>query len=77
MTTPVAANGGGDREIEWLDKQQARTMAYVVFGSELKLGHEQVAELAMGLKVPGLPIIRAYGDGLESLPVSFDEWVMG
>ncbi|KAI3975174.1 hypothetical protein MKX01_020575 [Papaver californicum] len=41
----------------WLDKQQPKSVVYVAFGSEYKMGIEQIHELAFGLEISELPFL--------------------
>ncbi|KAK9910342.1 hypothetical protein M0R45_034308 [Rubus argutus] len=44
---------------DWLDKQNPMSVVFVGFGSECKLGKEQVHEIAYGLELSELPFIWA------------------
>ncbi|KAJ1443693.1 UDP-glycosyltransferase family, conserved site [Sesbania bispinosa] len=39
--------------LEWLDKQENRSVVYVAFGSEVRLSNEDFTEVAMGLELSG------------------------
>ncbi|KAJ1389650.1 UDP-glycosyltransferase family, conserved site [Sesbania bispinosa] len=41
--------------LEWLDKQEKRSVVYVAFGSEVRLCNEDFTEVAMGLELSGFP----------------------
>ncbi|WCJ22731.1 UDP-Glycosyltransferase superfamily protein [Euphorbia peplus] len=71
------------RIFEWLDKQEAKSVVYVAFGSEYMLSKDQVFEIAYGLELSGLPFLWALRkpkwakDDLDSLPPGFGERTRG
>ena len=62
---------------EWLDKQDPKSVVYVVFGSECKLSKEQVYEIAYGLELSQVPFLWALRkptwaiDDSDILPLGF------
>ncbi|KAJ0982767.1 hypothetical protein J5N97_011022 [Dioscorea zingiberensis] len=67
----------------WLDGQRERSVVYVAFGSEATLSVELLHELALGLELSNLPFLWVLrkplgsGDGVEVLPLGFEERVRG
>ncbi|KAJ0982725.1 hypothetical protein J5N97_010980 [Dioscorea zingiberensis] len=67
----------------WLDGQRERSVVYVAFGSEATLSVELLHELALGLELSNLPFLwvlrkpLGLGDGVEVLPLGFEERVRG
>ena len=61
------------RCLQWLDKQEAKSVVYVAFGSAGFLSGEELRELASALEAFGRPFLWAIRDGsaIESLPLSF------
>ncbi|KAF3439192.1 hypothetical protein FNV43_RR17467 [Rhamnella rubrinervis] len=63
---------------EWLDKQNARSVVYIAFGSEAKVKQDELTEIAHGLELSGLPffwVLRIDGD--SELPEGFEERTKG
>ncbi|KAJ7950117.1 UDP-glycosyltransferase [Quillaja saponaria] len=63
----------------WLDKQEQGSVVYIAFGSELKLGQQDLTELALGLELSGLPFFWALRKQQDSssvdLPDGFEDRV--
>ena len=59
--------------LHWLDKQEAKSVVYVAFGSTGLLTEAEIPELAAALEVVGRPFLRAIrqGSATESLPDNF------
>jgi len=61
---------------DWLDTQESSSVVYVGFGSELKLSHEDLSELANGIELSGLPFfwaLKNLKEGVLELPEGFEE----
>ncbi|TKY71436.1 Soyasaponin III rhamnosyltransferase [Spatholobus suberectus] len=61
---------------DWLDSQEASTVVYIGFGSELKLSQQDLTELAHGIELSGLPFfwaLKNLEEGLLQLPEGFEE----
>ncbi|XP_015890580.1 UDP-glycosyltransferase 91A1-like [Ziziphus jujuba] len=64
---------------EWLDLQPKRSVVYIAFGTEAKLGQDELTEIAHGLELSGLPffwVLRLHHDPMDSelkLPEGFEE----
>lgn len=61
---------------EWLDTQEPSSVVYIGFGSELKLSQEDLAELAHGIELSGLPFfwaLKNLKEGSLELPDGFEE----
>lgn len=56
--------------LEWLDRQPARSVIFVSFGSEAVLAPAQVTELALGLEASGLRFLWVLREG--RLPQGFE-----
>lgn len=78
---------GRDHQIskifQWLDEQKPRSVVFVGFGSECKLGKDQVYEIAYGLELSGLPFLWALRkpewatDDVDALPMGFADTIRG
>ncbi|RWR85573.1 putative UDP-rhamnose:rhamnosyltransferase 1 [Cinnamomum micranthum f. kanehirae] len=64
-------------EIQWLNSQKHASAIYVAFGSEFRLSHDQVTELAMGLELSQLPYLWAYRGDTALLPTGFQDRAKG
>ena len=53
--TSKITDGSWMKIFEWLDKQELKSILFVVFGSECKLSKEQVYEIAYGLELSQVP----------------------
>ncbi|KAH0458195.1 hypothetical protein IEQ34_013510 [Dendrobium chrysotoxum] len=63
-----------DRCIEWLDKQEKRSVVYVSVGSVVMLNSSEMQELAFGLRNSGRPFLWVVRENLrELLPKGFEE----
>jgi hypothetical protein len=75
-TSKITA-GSWTEIFEWLDKQEPKSVLFVVFGSECKLSKEQVYEIAYGLELSQVPFLWALRKPLgatdegDSLPSGF------
>jgi len=58
---------------EWLDSQECSSVVYIAFGSELKLSHEDVTELAHGIEIAKLAFFWALKEDSVELPEGFEE----
>ncbi|KAI3903862.1 hypothetical protein MKW92_023994 [Papaver armeniacum] len=77
-----SGNSSNSQLFHWLDKQQPKTVVSVSFGSEYKMGIEQIHELAYGFEISGLPflwVLRKQEGIAESnlLPSGFEKRIRG
>ncbi|KAL5556582.1 hypothetical protein UlMin_038818 [Ulmus minor] len=70
--------------VEWLNKQEKRSVVYVALGSEVQPSQEDITQLALGLEISGLPFFWALrkrngvGDNVAiKLPDGFEERTAG
>ncbi|KAJ8771190.1 hypothetical protein K2173_025892 [Erythroxylum novogranatense] len=85
----VEDNNGSEKDdsylyiSDWLNKQEKGSVVYIALGSEATLGQEDLAELALGLELSGLPffwILRKQGSVTVDtvvLPEGFEERTRG
>jgi UDP:flavonoid glycosyltransferase YjiC (YdhE family) len=50
-------HGGGERVMRWLDREQPASVVLVSFGSEYFMSESQLAEMARGLELSGVPYL--------------------
>lgn len=61
--------------LEWLDKHQAASVAYISFGSMMTPPPHELAALAEALEATGFPFLWSFrGHAKENLPKGFLEW---
>ncbi|KAK1275123.1 putative UDP-rhamnose:rhamnosyltransferase 1 [Acorus gramineus] len=74
---PDLVDSAWDDLFEWLERQKRRSVVYTAFGSEAKLGVEQVRRIAVGLDSSELPFVwtlrrpQSMPDGVDVLPEGF------
>ncbi|XP_020262833.1 putative UDP-rhamnose:rhamnosyltransferase 1, partial [Asparagus officinalis] len=76
--------GGWRETFGWLDKQKARSVVFVSFGSEYKFSPHEVREIAHGLEMSDVPFLWALrwpswltGEISEALPEGFTDRING
>ncbi|KAL5556576.1 hypothetical protein UlMin_038812 [Ulmus minor] len=64
--------------VEWLNKQEKRSVVYVALGSEVQPSQEDITQLALGLEISGLPFFWALRKpNVVKLPGGFEERTTG
>ncbi|KAG5042971.1 hypothetical protein JHK87_006886 [Glycine soja] len=61
--------------LNWLDKQEKRSVVYVAFGSEVTLSDEEFTKVAMGLELFGFPFFWALRKQNTST-IESQDWVL-
>lgn len=86
LLPPAARDDDKDDEAwgpikSWLDDQDQGSVVYVALGSEMRLSEDQLAELAHGLDLSGVPFLLnlrdAPGSDSAELPAGLEERVRG
>ncbi|KAK7270962.1 hypothetical protein RJT34_26509 [Clitoria ternatea] len=61
--------------LNWLDKQEKKSVVYVAFGSETTIRNEDFFEIVMGLELSGIPYFLVLKEQNSSDSVELKDWL--